>query len=162
MFWKALHWGWSDIHWFLLWSKSCRGFVAFVNLGENFLVWLHMPKNHLTSPSDLGSLISGSSRWYTSFLRTVRWQLEEVQYDMKYEKHIRLDKDIIMTKFPHLCYRGVWHCQTVQCRLPWQPLDVFLCYLWHEFERMQREDIISRLEGPTDWCADIVMVPKPN
>jgi len=31
-----------------------------------------------------------------------------------------------------------------------------------KLERMEQENIISRVEGPTDWCAGIVVVPKPN
>jgi len=31
-----------------------------------------------------------------------------------------------------------------------------------ELDRMEREKIISRVEGPSDWCAGIVVVPKPN
>ena len=28
--------------------------------------------------------------------------------------------------------------------------------------KMEKADINSRIEGPTDWCAGIVVVPKPN
>ena len=31
-----------------------------------------------------------------------------------------------------------------------------------ELDKMEQENIISRVEGPTDWCAGIVVVPKPN
>ena len=32
----------------------------------------------------------------------------------------------------------------------------------HELERMEKQGIISRMKGPTDWCAGMVVVPKPN
>ena len=31
-----------------------------------------------------------------------------------------------------------------------------------ELERMEKENIISKVEGPTDWCAGMVVVPKSN
>ena len=31
-----------------------------------------------------------------------------------------------------------------------------------EHDKMERENIITRFEGPIDWCASIVVVPKPN
>ena len=31
-----------------------------------------------------------------------------------------------------------------------------------ELERMERLGVISRVEQPTDWCAGLVVVPKPN
>jgi len=31
-----------------------------------------------------------------------------------------------------------------------------------ELDKMEQENIISRVEGPTDWCASIVVVPKPS
>ena len=31
-----------------------------------------------------------------------------------------------------------------------------------QLEKMEKADIISRVEGPTDWCAGIVVVLKPN
>ena len=32
----------------------------------------------------------------------------------------------------------------------------------HELERMEKQNIISKVEGPSDWCAGMVVVPKPN
>ena len=31
-----------------------------------------------------------------------------------------------------------------------------------ELQRMEREGIITKVEGPTNWCAGMVVVPKPN
>ena len=31
-----------------------------------------------------------------------------------------------------------------------------------ELERMEKENIISKVEGPTDWCVGMVVVPKSN
>ena len=31
-----------------------------------------------------------------------------------------------------------------------------------ELSRMEALDVISKVEGPTDWCAPMVVVPKPN
>ena len=31
-----------------------------------------------------------------------------------------------------------------------------------ELQRMEDVGVISRVEEPTDWCAGIVFVPKPN
>lgn len=31
-----------------------------------------------------------------------------------------------------------------------------------ELERMENQDVISRVEQPSDWCAGMVVVPKPN
>ena len=31
-----------------------------------------------------------------------------------------------------------------------------------ELERMEQLDVISRVEEPTDWCAPMVVVPKPD
>ena len=31
-----------------------------------------------------------------------------------------------------------------------------------ELERMEKETIILKVEGPTDWCAGMVVVPKSN
>ena len=31
-----------------------------------------------------------------------------------------------------------------------------------ELERMEKENIILKVEGPTDWCAGMVVVPKSN
>jgi len=31
-----------------------------------------------------------------------------------------------------------------------------------ELERMEAQGVISKVEQPTDWCAGIVVVPKPN
>ena len=31
-----------------------------------------------------------------------------------------------------------------------------------ELERMEAMGVITRVEQPTDWCAGIVLVPKPN
>ena len=58
MVWKARCWGCSQTHWFLLLSKSHKGFVASASSGENLLSWLHIPKNRLKSLRDLGSPIS--------------------------------------------------------------------------------------------------------
>ena len=30
-----------------------------------------------------------------------------------------------------------------------------------ELTRMKSQKIISKVEGPTDWCAGVVVVPKP-
>ena len=31
-----------------------------------------------------------------------------------------------------------------------------------ELDKMEQQNIITRVEGPTDWCASFVVVPKPN
>ena len=31
-----------------------------------------------------------------------------------------------------------------------------------ELTRMENQQIISKVEGPTDWCSGMVVVPKPN
>ena len=31
-----------------------------------------------------------------------------------------------------------------------------------QLEKMEKADIISRAESPTDWCAGIMVVLKPN
>jgi len=31
-----------------------------------------------------------------------------------------------------------------------------------ELDKMEQQNIITRVEGPIDWCASIVVVPKPN
>ena len=31
-----------------------------------------------------------------------------------------------------------------------------------ELQRMEREGVITKVEGPTNWCAGMVMVPKAN
>ena len=31
-----------------------------------------------------------------------------------------------------------------------------------ELERMERLGVISKVEGPTEWCAGMVVVPKPD
>ena len=31
-----------------------------------------------------------------------------------------------------------------------------------KLQRMEKLGVISRIESPTDWCAGMVVVPKPN
>ena len=31
-----------------------------------------------------------------------------------------------------------------------------------ELEKMDKENIISKVEGPTDWCVGMVAIPKYN
>ena len=31
-----------------------------------------------------------------------------------------------------------------------------------ELQRMEREGVITKVEGPTNWCAGMVVVPKAN
>ena len=86
---------------------------------------------------------------------------------------VKLEKDVVVSKFPEL-FTGLGKLQgeydiklsdnvtpfalTTPRRIP-LPL---MAQVKDELDKMERENIITRVEGPTDWCAGIVVVPKPN
>ena len=86
---------------------------------------------------------------------------------------IQLDKDTVVSKFPELFtglgkLQGEYDIKLSDNAVPFAlttprriPLPL-MTPVKEQLEKMEKADIISRVEGPTDWCAIIVVVPKPN
>jgi len=86
---------------------------------------------------------------------------------------IQLDKDTVVSKFPELFtglgkLQGEYDIKLSDNAVPFAlttprriPLPL-MTPVKEQLEKMEKADIISRVEGPTDWCAGIVVVPKPN
>ena len=87
--------------------------------------------------------------------------------------NISTDKETIVSRFPKLftglgCLTeeyeiqlskdAVPHALTTPRRVPLPLLEP----VKSELQRMEREGIITKVEGPTNWCAGMVVVPKPN
>ena len=86
---------------------------------------------------------------------------------------INTDKETIVLRFPKLfsglgCLTeeyeiqlskyAVPHALTTPRRVPLPLMEP----VKSELQRMERESIITKVEGPTNWCAGMVVVPKPN
>ena len=86
---------------------------------------------------------------------------------------INTDKETIVSRFPKLfsglgCLKekyeiqlskdAVPHALTTPRRVPLSLMEPVKSKL----QRMEREGIITKAEGSTNWCAGMVVVPKPN
>ena len=82
-------------------------------------------------------------------------------------------KATVVSKFPHLFkglgrMTGAYHIDLKQDATPFAltvPRRVAIPLMpkvKSELERMERIGVISRVEVPTDWCAGMVVVPKPD
>ena len=45
---------------------------------------------------------------------------------------------------------------------PWRVAIPLMKSIKAELQRMEKLGMISKIESPTDWCAVMVVVPKPN
>ena len=87
--------------------------------------------------------------------------------------NINTDEETIVSRFPKLftglgCLTeeyeiqlskdAVPHALTIPRRVPLPLMEP----VKSELQRMEREGIITKVEGPTNWCAGMVVVPKPN
>ena len=82
-------------------------------------------------------------------------------------------KDAVVLKFPHLfqglgCMKGAYNITLNEGAKPFAlttPRRVALPLLpkvRKELQRMEDLGVISKVEGPTDWCVGMVVVPKPD
>ena len=86
---------------------------------------------------------------------------------------INTDKETIVSRFPKLfsglgCLTEEYEIQLSKDAVPHAlttPRRVSLPLMEpvkSELQRMEREGVITKVEGPTNWCAGMVVVPKPN
>ena len=84
-----------------------------------------------------------------------------------------ISEETVMTKFPQL-FSGLGQLQDEQeiklnndatqfalltpRQIPLQLMDQVKA----ELTKMENQQIISKVEGPTNWCSGMVVVPKPN
>ena len=85
--------------------------------------------------------------------------------------HIR--EDDILNEFPRLC-RGIGKLQNVQVKLHVDPSVPPIARkhsripfhlrgkVEKELRQLEEEDVIEKVEGPTEWMSRIVAVPKPH
>ena len=86
---------------------------------------------------------------------------------------IRLDKDGVISRFSQLFtglgkLQGEYDIQLSDSATPFAlttprhiPLPL-MAQVKEELDKMDQQNIITRVEGPTDWCTGIVVVPTPN
>ena len=84
-----------------------------------------------------------------------------------------ISKGTILTIFPQLFsglgrLQGEYYIKLNSDATPfalstprWIPLPL-MDQIKAELTRMENQQIISKVEGPTDWCSGMVVVPKPN
>uniref|UniRef100_A0A1X7SIK7 Reverse transcriptase domain-containing protein n=2 Tax=Amphimedon queenslandica TaxID=400682 RepID=A0A1X7SIK7_AMPQE len=88
-------------------------------------------------------------------------------------QEVTRDKNSIVTRYPEL-FRGLGrieglylnklqdtampHAVNTPRRVPIPLLPEVKC----ELKRMERLGVISKVDGPTDWCSGMVVVPKPG
>ena len=86
---------------------------------------------------------------------------------------INTDKETIVSKFPKLfsglgCLTKEYQIKLNKDVVPYAlttPKRVPLPLMQpvkKELERMEEEGVITKVEGPTNWCARMMVVPKPN
>ena len=82
-------------------------------------------------------------------------------------------KTVVVSKFPHLftglgCMKGAYHIDLRPDTTPFAltvPRRVAIPLIEKvkaELQRMEKMGVISRVSEPTDWCAGMVVVPKPD
>ena len=82
-------------------------------------------------------------------------------------------KTVVVSKFPHLftglgCMKGAYHIDLRPDATPFAltvPRRVAIPLMEKvktELQRMEKMGVISRVSEPTDWCAGMVVVPKPD
>ena len=84
-----------------------------------------------------------------------------------------ISKEIVLTRFPQL-FSGLGRLQgeyDIKLNGDATPFDLstprriplpLMDQVKAELTRMENQQIISKVEGPTDWCSGMVVVPKPN
>ena len=82
-------------------------------------------------------------------------------------------KEVVVSKFPHIfkglgCMTGAYHIRLRDDATPYAltvPRRVAIPLMpkvKSELERMEKIGVITRVDTPTDWCAGMVVVPKPD
>ena len=82
-------------------------------------------------------------------------------------------KTVFVSKFPHLftglgCMKGAYHIDLrpdatlFALTVPHRVAIPLMEKVKTELQRMEKMGIISRVSEPTDWCAGMVVVPKPD
>ena len=86
---------------------------------------------------------------------------------------INIDKETFVSRFPKLfsglgCLTEEYEIQLTKDAGPYAlttPRHVPLPLMEPikiELKKMESQDVITKVEGPTNWCAGMVVVPKPN